>query len=571
MYLKSLKISSPKEVIRNIEFHKGLNLIVDNTPASEENTSSGNNVGKTTVLRLVDFCLGKNVDSLYKDPENKSGINEELKAHLINNEIVITLILVDNLDSPKRYVTINRNFLKHKKRVYEINGEEIESTKEEGKALCKAIFPTVNVEKPTFRQLISHNIRYEDTRLSNTLKTLGDFGSDEEYEALYLYMFGCNYNQGGERNRILQDRTKEENYKRRLEKVHTKGYYKSALGINDLDISQLEQRKDSLNINPDLEADIQHLNDVKVQLNRLAGTVATCNVRRSIIEDARAEMEARHFREDLNELRVIYDQASSFIPDLQKSFEELVAYHNQMLVNRSKFMTEELPDLIKKIERLEAEISTLRMEELKIQEKITASDTFADLKEIINQLNDCYQRKGNYEAAINAITEAEDVISELDKQLQDIDNDLFSKDFQDKITGQLTKFNVIFADFSSRLYEERYAIKYDIVTKKNGKQIYKFTPMNVEFSTGKKHGEISCFDLAYTKFADAEHIPCLHFLLNDKKELVHGHQLNTIAQIAEEENIQFVASILEDKLTPEMRNPENYVVELSENDKLFRF
>ena len=53
MYLSKLTISSPGKVIRDIEFHKGLNLIVDETP--KNTTGTGNNVGKTTVLRLIDY------------------------------------------------------------------------------------------------------------------------------------------------------------------------------------------------------------------------------------------------------------------------------------------------------------------------------------------------------------------------------------------------------------------------------------------------------------------------------------------------------------------------------------
>ena len=89
-------------------------------------------------------------------------------------------------------------------------------------------------------------------------------------------------------------------------------------------------------------------------------------------------------------------------------------------------------------------------------------------------------------------------------------------------------------------------------------------------SSGKKQGEISCFDIAYTLFADQESIPCLHFILNDKKELMHDNQLVKLAEIANRENIQFVASILEDKLPAELRNDDYYVVKLSQNDKLFR-
>ena len=53
MFLKSLKIEKENILIREIFFNKGINLIVDETPAKDR-TQSGNNVGKTTVLRLID-------------------------------------------------------------------------------------------------------------------------------------------------------------------------------------------------------------------------------------------------------------------------------------------------------------------------------------------------------------------------------------------------------------------------------------------------------------------------------------------------------------------------------------
>lgn len=569
MYIKNLIISSEtKGPIRNIEFHKGLNLIVDKTVKTDE-TQTGNNVGKTTVLRLIDFCLGNSASSLYQDPENKSEQNSEVKDFLIANQVLVTLVLVDNLDNPSKKVVIERNFLQRKNKVYRINGEDVGSKSEINATLRKYIFPTVQVEKPTFRQLISHNIRYEEDRLTNTLKTLGAYGSDEEYETLYLYMFGCDYDQGETRTRILTKRDKEEAYKRRLERSQTKGAYKVALSVIENEIVKYEQKKSELNINPDLESDVQKLNEVKMELNKVLGELTSLTIRKDVIKEAESDMLNRRFDEDMDQLRVIYEQACRFIPQMQHNFEELVSYHNQMLVNKTKFMTQELPDLEDKIQAITARVDQLREEEAKLQVAITASDTFADMEEIIKQLNDLYQKKGAYESAINSIEEVENIISELNSELMKIDGNLFSSNFQEQISKQLAKFNVIFSDFSEKLYEEQYAIKCDPVTRK-GKQIYKFAPIDVNFSTGKKQGEISCFDLAYTKFADSECIPCLHFLLNDKKELVHGNQLNKLSLIANEENIQFVASILEDKLTPELRNQDNYVVELREDDKLFR-
>ena len=61
---------------------------------------------------------------------------------------------------------------------------------------------------------------------------------------------------------------------------------------------------------------------------------------------------------------------------------------------------------------------------------------------------------------------------------------------------------------------------------KEGKSCYKFAPFATDnFSTGKKQGEITCFDMAYIMFADDEQILCLHFILNDRTELVHDNQI----------------------------------------------
>ena len=55
MFLKSLVISNNHKVIREILFRKGINLIVDETPSGVEKMT-GNNVGKTTVLKLIDLA-----------------------------------------------------------------------------------------------------------------------------------------------------------------------------------------------------------------------------------------------------------------------------------------------------------------------------------------------------------------------------------------------------------------------------------------------------------------------------------------------------------------------------------
>lgn len=567
MFIKSLTVSTPNQIIRELNFHRGLNLIVDETPSKE--TLTGNNVGKTTVLRLIDFCLGKNGDVIYKDPESKTEVYRLVKDYLIDNKVLVTLVLVDNLDNPRNRVEICRNFLSRSEAIYMINGEEVTKADFE-KKLGEAIFPSIQISKPSFRQIISHNVRYEEIRLNNTLDILNAFTKPEEYETLYLFLFGCEYDEGKRREELLANIKSELNFKKKLEKQGTKSSYKVALQDIDREIAKLEGKRSSLNINPQLDKDMTELTGVKESLNKTGSEITALRIRKDVIAESAEDFKKQRFEADLAQLKLVYQQASSLIPNIQRSFEEMVAYHNNMLANRARFIEEELPSIDLRLAALQQTFMQLREREQVLTERVTSSSTFDELEAIINAINVQYTRKGEYGAILSQIEDAEKSLDKFNEELSAIDAGLFSDDFKNMVDGQLSKFNDIFSDISDELYNERYSVKEDVIQNSKGQSIYKFSVIGTNLSSGKKQGEISCFDLAYTLFADQEGIPCLHFILNDKKELMHDHQLVKLAEIADRENIQFVASILKDKLPYELDREEYFVVRLSQADKLFR-
>jgi uncharacterized protein YydD (DUF2326 family) len=553
--------------VREIEFHAGLNLIVDETPHVE--TSTGNNVGKTTVLRLIDVCLGAKPEVVYVDPENKKSVYHLVKDFLVKNKILIKLTLVDDLIHPLRTVEITRNFLKYKKNVFHINGTPVAINDSE-KQLMQQIFPLVDVEKPSFRQMIAHNIRYKHNRLENTVDILDSYTKMEEYETLYLYLFGCEYKKGRSRVELLSAITTETNYKKRLEKTATISSYKVAIEDLNREIAKLETRKETLNINPNLKKDMEDLTVVKARINRLSTQIGLIKIKKDVIEESIQDFKSQRFDMDLSQLRLVYKQASALVPELHHSFEEMVEYHNGMLENRSKFVSEELPTLEANIKSLSTELDCLKEQERFLTQQVVSSDTFETLNGIISEMNKKYQLMGSYEASLNQIQEVENELTKLQASLSVIDKDLFSEEFKTRLDGQLSKFNDIFAEISGELYGERYSLKEDIFKNSKGQSIYKFAVIGNNLSSGKKQGEISCFDIAYTMFADKEGISCLHFLLNDKKELMHDNQLQKLAEICNRQNIQFVASILKDKLPPALQDEKYFVVKLSQDDKLFR-
>lgn len=566
MYLSKLTISSPGKVIRDIEFHKGLNLIVDETP--EDTTGTGNNVGKTTVLRLIDYCLGGDVDGIYRNPEDKHESYALVKDFLIGNNVIVTLILVDDLDTPSKKVVIERDFKTGRSSLIRINGKDV-TRKDFVAELESAIFPEVKTETPSFRQIIAHNIRIDNLRLENTLKTL-TMGKNEDYEALYLFMFGCPNDSAARKTQLSQELDTEKKYKRRMERNRSKNEYKAALSVIESDIEKLVERKDNLNINENLQLDIDSLNALRAQINKVTSRTSLLSLRRELINETVESFDKQNFGEDVFQLEMIYKQASAYVPKMQRTFKELVDFHNTMLENKKAFVAQELPSIQEEIESLSVELERLKEKETVMAEKVLKSDTYEELEVIIVQLSELSRRKGEFESYISQIESAEKAIKEKCEEMKKIDDGLFTADFAQRLETQRDKFNKIFSEVSHEIYDEQYIISYEVDTQK-GKQLYKFHITDVaNFSSGKKQGEISCFDIAYTVFADQESIPCLHFILNDKKELVHGNQLNKFAEAVNKYNVQFVCSMLYDKLPPVLRKDEHVVVRLSQDSKLFR-
>lgn len=322
MFLKSLTISSHDEIIRTINFHNGINLIVDETPNIKD-TATGNNVGKTTVLMLVDFCLGGDAKQIYTEPEHKKDEYKLVKDYLVENQVVITLVLKEDLsvdDSPE--VRIERNFLPRKRKLQKING--VAKTEDEFEdALTDILFPD-HRGKPTFRQIISHNIRYKDLSLTNTLKTLDRYTSDAEYETLHLYF----------------------------------------------------------------EADLDRLNQVKYQINLASSEIGRLNIRRDLINEAKRDLEASAAQIDLRQLEQIYRQTTDRLAGIQKTFVDLCSFHNRMIEEKVRYIAKDLPRLEVGIKAKSEHLSRLLLQEAELTAAISRSESFAELEKLIAKLKE---------------------------------------------------------------------------------------------------------------------------------------------------------------------------------------
>ncbi|UWG97764.1 hypothetical protein LPY66_02775 [Dehalobacter sp. DCM] len=337
MFIKQLLIKHGSKIIRKIDFHNGLNLIIDETE-SENLQDTGNNVGKTTVLRLIDYCLGSDGKNIYKDPEFPEKSNSQIEEFLTNNNVIITLVLKEKLENIKsKEIIIERNFLKYRDKRQTINGIDYKNKDFEAK-LKELIFLT-SVEKPTLRQIISKNIRDEKNKLFNTLKVLHPSTTMEQYEALYFFWFGIETNNADKKQRLTEAKKLEEKIISRLRKENTESEIKQALVVISRDINELESEKKHFNLKDNYEDEINKIHIIKAKLNQFTTEIGRLEIRKNLINESKQDLESEILHYDISILEELYKSVKKYIPQLHKTYEELVQFHNAMLKNKISFIT----------------------------------------------------------------------------------------------------------------------------------------------------------------------------------------------------------------------------------------
>ena len=563
MFLKSLTISNGETPIRDIKFHKGVNLILDTTPDTQR-TQSGNNVGKTTVFRLIDYCLGGDGKNIYTDTEFRNA-NADVEAFLKNNNIIIRLVLTPDFDAESDDdIVIERNFLTHKDSIRRINGEEYTFVDfvQKLKDLIFAGCPP----KPTFRQLISKNIRYEKNRLENTIKVLHTNTTAEEYEPLFLYWLGVDFSESGRKQELTRLCDIEDKFLNKMFRSTNKEKIVQALSVINSTIKELEQKKNDFQVNDNYRKDIDELNSIKFREKQLAETISRLEFRRNLIDENVNALNVKRADIDAEAIKLVYQEAKAIIPNLQKSFEDTLSFHNQMIENKIKFLTRDLGGLQNEIETNQSELSNLLEKDKQLSEKLRVLGVMEGLEEIIRQLNTQYEQKGNYEEQQKLIEDAERRLQQYRDELSEINKGISNQ--KEFIRNRVTHFNTFFTKISKELYNEDF-----ILVDKYSDRALTLTIETISTNpgTGKKKGQIAAFDIAYIQFADYFDIKCLHFVLQDQMKTVHANQISSLfTNIVSRSNCQYVMTMLKDKLPSDLDVSQYVVLTLSQSDKLFK-
>lgn len=564
MLLEKLTISSKNGIIRDIPFKlQGLNLVIDTTPISDESTTiSGNNVGKTTFIRSVDFCFGSNGKDIYVDKENKSD-NIIVKEFLHKNEVTFTLSLL-NKDGAR--IILQRSFDSAKDLF--INDTKYNTIGEYNKKLNELIFHIKPSEtKVSFRNIIKKFVRSDSYSESSLYKILHHSVKDNVYEALYLFLFGFANQEIITLRLQVSDRI--DKLKKELKKISGKSNLprlQSRLTQLQTAIDEKEAQIKNIDLPKTYDLLIEKLRALKSITSDLSSKIGNLNTKINLSQKTRNELLHSESKIDPTAINQLYEEAKLLLGSIQKPFEEILQFHNKMVHNKLKFVEQHIRTLEQERNSTKHELDRLLIEQSHILKLLDNTGTFDDLIKIREEVNQLYVEKGKLVLQIDTI---QNIQSEIEKNTVEFDEiNITFETYIEELNKNISEtFNKYFTNNTNTTHGEKLYIYYDSENRK-----FLFDNLEGNVGDGYKKTEIISFDFAFISYFNDLGLDFPKFVLHDKLEIIHQNQIQTTFDIANSLNGQFIVSVLRERISflGQEYIEKHKILELSEDNKFFK-
>ncbi|MCU4773645.1 hypothetical protein OB977_10745 [Bacillus cereus] len=560
MFIKRLIIKETipaEKIIREIPFAKGMNFIVD----AGKDQEKGNSVGKTTILKLIDICLGaKHRKFVYYDDETKQ-TNEKLKNYIIGNKINVELMIADSFDEENSTEYILSVDLYPRGKRY-INGAE-KNQNDYWQQLNVILFSNI-ANSPTFRQLINMFVRIDQRADNNKFLKFLDRTNDAIYENIYSYLFELQDQEVS--NYILDLRKEIAEKNKEIKNFMSISNFKSIDSINQK-VSLLEATIDELNdqmgtlVNSrKFKENEEKISEIKIEYANYKDRIDELLFKRKriteILTDAEQEINNGI---DKEVLRNLYNSTQEALGKLHKEFEDLVKFNDELVHNKIRYFNSQLEKLDEKIVFLKESKKQLFDKHKNIIMLIEENkiDQYTLLQ---NKLAEYNEELGSNKSIRSTYNILENRVAELLKNLDKIEGGADVKE------DALTVFNKYFSQYSEKTNGEPFMLY------KTGEGFpFGIDHVKKGLSTGTRKSIITAFDLAYQQLAKDLEKKVPNFIVHDVIETIDKVALNAIINIVNSIECQYIVAVLKEKIQGnELLKSSNIIVTLSENDRPFK-
>lgn len=572
MYLKYLTIKDKDSfVIQHVDFKKGVNIIKGDEDELDSNTNS---LGKTTLLRCIDFCLGGKIDQIIQDKESKK-ISEKIFNFFKKSEPTFELLIVDNLNSPLKLLKIEKKLILHKNKKGEsfkvnifINNKKVSGKDSDEK--IKLFLFNYDGSKPTLRQLIPKFIRTSDHQISNIIKYLHPTTSNVDYEYIHLFLFDFS-DISLINNRSFKEKeiSTEQQYLKQLERLLSKAK-REINDVKKIELDELKKKHEGFKISEEYDVENDKLYLFKEGIEIVKNEINNFSLNRDVLVKRINELKGSFQNIDTEAISYLYKEAEIYNVELHKKFEETIVFHNEMLSQEIKYLENSLDNCNHELEILNNKYSYLANSYSEVLNQLATQGSLSEYTELGNKINILTQEISETESLINQQNEMRVNLERYKIQLDEMTFEI--RKSLSLMRVKLAIFNRYFSEYSNVISNDNYFLT--IFEDKNKHFI--LLPNSIgddqNVGDGKKQSLIIVFDLAYTSFIDDPSIKLIrpHFFSQDKVEIIDVMILNKLIKLIKGSECQFIFPLIKDKmLNLEINDSEDIILTLTKDKKFF--
>ena len=432
--MKLSKLYSNDERFHSMTFNFGLNVVLGQVKHREETQKDSHNLGKSTLVALLDFMMLKNID--------RNHIFKKYSSLFINHIFYLEIAL-----NSGKFLTIRRSIADVSKISFKsseaplICNEETQWT-ENGIPLKKAreflneqlgfdILPDWQ-----FRKTVSFFLRTQKDYIN--VFQLGKFlnGKHKEWKPAVFELLGYK-SEALKRKYELDDKLEE--LKTRSANISTE----MSVGADDYDKvkSILDLR---LNERDEMQKRVDAFSffSEEQQINRTLVDEIECKISELNTREYTLSFDLERVKSsienlpsfDVSQLKEIYEEVKIYFPEnLSRSFEDLQKFNLQVTTERNQYLREQASQIEDELKRICAQLQELDTKRNAALSALQDRDTFHKFKIYQKKLAELEGEISRLELQLNNV----DAISSLNEDIEKIQQE--QKDISKDIASQLKK------------------------------------------------------------------------------------------------------------------------------------
>ncbi|ELJ5771445.1 DUF2326 domain-containing protein [Serratia marcescens] len=563
MQLVSLKVYHNGDVIRHMTFKEGVNII---TNVGE----GGNQIGKSTALRVIAFCLGSDGKDMWKDPDNNNE-NIEVKNFIVNNDVLFELRIKNTIE----HILIRKLYEVEQKRGRVIKTEcwindvHLTSLNAYKKELSNTVFG-YSQDNPSFNSIKSKFTRIDRSTSNNSLRYLSLFTSDADYTLIYSALFGFEGH-----SYLKQDvriKNEAEKHKRRIDAIlDGRDLMEVSDAIKDIDIEIEHYRAEESEV--DMSAVqgkiIDELKHARGEIAEVSSEIAGLETRLIYNNRTIDKYHENIVSIDLSKVHEIYKEALGYVPDINKTIEETISFHNAIFIEKANQSEKRNEKLKSEIALKKEVLSELMLIEQKIIKELSSDGQLGGIVLIEKEIQSLSEDRGRLAYVFDEVKKLTRRLRELSLELQEVKDKI--EDLTNSLKGNIDRFNEYFSHLTRMLFKKHANSLNVNLDEKND---LRFSIVNADKNTGDgaPRAEAMAFDLSIAEYMRDTRAKLPYFTLQDYLESVDEDKLKILLDYSNDHKVQVVLAVLNDKLQllSEEFMKKNTILELSPDDKFFK-